>query len=112
MFLRRAVDVTEAALVDSGATVSVLPYDLGVRLGLDWNAIQMTVPLGGMMSGATAKPVFLEGDIGSFAPIRLAFAWTQWPDARLILGQTNFFMEFDVCFFRSRSEFQIEPRTP
>jgi hypothetical protein len=28
----------------------------------------------------------------------------------LILGQTNFFMEFDVCFFRSQLIFQIHPK--
>jgi len=24
-----------------------------------------------------------------------------------VLGQTNFFMEFDICFFNSRKEFQV-----
>jgi hypothetical protein len=30
----------------------------------------------------------------------------------LILGQTNFFMEFDVCFYRSHLEFEIRPKSP
>jgi len=28
----------------------------------------------------------------------------------LILGQANFFFEFEVCFFRARSEFEIRPK--
>ncbi len=27
------------------------------------------------------------------------------------LGQANFFMEFDICFFRSQLEFEIKPRS-
>jgi hypothetical protein len=26
------------------------------------------------------------------------------------LGQANFFFEFDVCFFRARSEFEVRPK--
>jgi len=25
----------------------------------------------------------------------------------LVLGQINYFMEFDVCFYRSRKEFEL-----
>jgi hypothetical protein len=33
------------------------------------------------------------------------------PNAPLILGQTNFFMEFDVSFYRSQLEFEIKPKS-
>ncbi len=42
--------------------------------------------------------------------IDLAFAWTQATNVPLILGQANFFFEFEVCFFRARSEFEIRPK--
>jgi hypothetical protein len=42
--------------------------------------------------------------------VRLAFAWTQAEDAPLIFGQMNFFMEFDVCFYRSQGVFEIHPK--
>ncbi len=45
-----------------------------------------------------------------FPMVSLAFAWTQATDVPLILGQANFFFEFDVCFFRARSEFEICPK--
>ncbi|BAZ09747.1 hypothetical protein NIES4071_15570 [Calothrix sp. NIES-4071] len=28
----------------------------------------------------------------------------------LILGQANFFMEFDVCFYRSQKLFEVTPK--
>ena len=46
-----------------------------------------------------------------FLPVRLAFAWVKSPGVPLILGQTNFFLEFDVCFYRSKLEFVVEPVT-
>ena len=39
--------------------------------------------------------------------MRLAFAWTNSNDLPVILGQVNFFFEFDVCFLRSRLLFEI-----
>ncbi|GAP99242.1 hypothetical protein [Leptolyngbya sp. NIES-2104] len=40
-------------------------------------------------------------------PVRLAFAWTQSAQVPLILGQTNFFREFEICFERSRQTIEI-----
>jgi len=99
-------------LVDSGSTVNVIPYQMGLHLGGDWNQYPGTIPLGGMLSNYPAKPLMIKSAVQPFAPVLLAFAWSQAPTARLILGQTNFFMEFDVCFFRSQSAFQVQPRKP
>lgn len=54
-------------------------------------------------------PLFVIGEIQGFAPVNLAFAWVQSDKVPLILGQTNFFMKFDVCFYRSLLEFEIRP---
>ena len=48
--------------------------------------------------------------IGDFAPVRLVFAWVK-KEVPLILGQTNFFLEFDVYFYRSKLEFEIMPKS-
>jgi hypothetical protein len=56
-------------------------------------------------------PLFAMGDIGEFAPVRLAFAWVKSNQMPLILGQTNFFLEFDICFYRSTLEFEIQQRS-
>jgi len=42
--------------------------------------------------------------------VRLAFAWTQTDNVPTLLGQVNFFLEFDACFFRSREEFEVQPK--
>jgi hypothetical protein len=48
--------------------------------------------------------------VGGFPAVRLAFAWAQTDAVPVALGQVNFFMEFDVCFYRSRSSFEVRPK--
>ena len=67
--------VTTSGLVDSGATVNVLPYSLGVQLGLDWAKQTHSVALSGNLAAVEARVVVLSATVGSFPPVRLAFAW-------------------------------------
>jgi hypothetical protein len=46
--------ITEVGLVDSGATVNVLPYSLGIRLGAVWDDRKATIRLGA--TWATSLP--------------------------------------------------------
>ena len=103
----RQADVV--GLVDSGATVCVLPYEAGIRLGEIWDDRKANIRLSGNLGNFPAMPVVTVAKIGDFEPVRLVFAWVK-TDVPLILGQTNFFMEFDVCFYRSKSEFEIMPK--
>ncbi|MBI4721109.1 MAG: hypothetical protein HY770_07825 [Chitinivibrionia bacterium] len=98
-------------LVDSGATVNVLPYEVGTRLGGTWDDGKANIRLAGSLGGMNAMPFFVTAQVGEFAPVRLAFAWVQSNNVPLILGQTNFFMEFEVCFYRSQLEFEVKPKT-
>jgi hypothetical protein len=109
---RGTITRSELGLVDSGADTSILPFDVGLLFGLDWNSQPILPSLGGILSGVPARGVILSGSVGSFHPVRLAFAWVRKNDIPLILGQANFFMEFDIAFYRHRSFFRIEPRTP
>ena len=111
MILRRdnrAIEVL--GLVDSGATVSVLPHEIGIELGAVWDDSKAIIQLAGNLSNQPAIPFFTIAEIGEYAPVRLAFAWVRRANTPLILGQTNFFLEFDVCFYRSRLEFEIKPK--
>ncbi|QQE65313.1 hypothetical protein GFS31_19990 [Leptolyngbya sp. BL0902] len=113
LILRREDQTVEAiGLVDSGATINVMPYDLGLRLGATWDDSKAIIQLAGNLSAQPAIPFFAMVQVGDIAPTRLAFAWTKSQDAPLILGQTNFFMEFDVCFYRSKMEFEVKPKSP
>lgn len=99
-----------SALVDSGAALSVLPYDVGVQLGAVWEQQTVRVQLAGNLADSDARAILVTATIGRFTPVRLAFAWTRNNQVPVILGQVNFFMEFDVCFFRSVSAFEIKPK--
>ena len=113
MILRREGQTVEAiGLVDSGATINVMPYELGLQLGAVWEDNRAIIQLAGNLSTQPAMPFFAMAQVGDIAPIQLAFAWTRSPDAPLILGQTNFFMEFDVCFYRSKMEFEVKLKSP
>ena len=78
-----------------------------MELGLVWEQQAVPVRLTGNLAASEAQAVILKSTIGQFSPVRLAFAWTRSNEVPLILGQVNFFMEFDVCFFRSDMAFEI-----
>jgi hypothetical protein len=101
---------TVPALLDSGSTVNVLSYQVGVQLGLVWDEQTIPVVLTGTLARAPARGVILSGQVAEFAPVELAFAWTQASAVPVTLGQINFFAEFDVCFFRSQSYFEVHPK--
>ncbi len=102
--------VKTEGLLDTGASVNVLPYELGLELGLIWESELLSVLLSGNLAQFEARAVVVDAQISSFPIVNLAFAWTQSSKVPLILGQANFFFEFDVCFFRGRSELEIRPK--
>jgi len=99
-----------SALIDSGASISVLPYDVGRQLGLIWEKQTYPLDLTILFQGASTYGVVVMGKIDPFSPVPLAFAWTERNDVRLILGQLNFFQQFDVHFYGSQNMFEITPK--
>jgi xanthosine utilization system XapX-like protein len=99
--------VSANALLDTGSTVNLLPYDIGLQLGAIWEEQTVRLPLAGNLAKVEARGLFVYVQIRNLEPVRLAFAWTQASQVPLILGQTNFFREFDVCFQRSQSTVEI-----
>lgn len=104
--------VTASALLDTGASVNVLPYSIGIELGYEWERQTTALSLTGNLAQYEARVVLAQAVVGQFEPVQLVFAWTQSTNVPLILGQVNFFMEFDVCFYRSQLEFAVSPKTP
>lgn len=99
--------VSANALLDTGSAVNLLPYDIGLQLGAIWEEQTIRLPLAGNLARVEARGVFVHVQIGNLEPVRLAVAWAQSSQVPLILGQTNFFREFDVCFQRSRCTIEI-----
>jgi aspartyl protease len=99
--------VSAIALVDSGASVSVMPYSLGVQLGLDWSIQKAAITLGGTLAGVAARGIVVEASVGQLPPVRLAFAWAHSDQVPLLLGEFNFFEVFEILFTRSHRMFEI-----
>ncbi len=108
--LQAAQTVAVSALLDTGAAVNVLPYDIGLQLGFIWDQQTTTVELTGNLSSVEARVVLITATVAQFPPVRLAFAWAKQDTIPVILGQVNFFVEFDICFFRSRALFEVKPK--
>lgn len=102
--------INEVALLDTGADVNVLPYQMGIRLGANWAEQTRSLDLSGNLGRYEARAIVLNASVHDFVPVDLIFAWTKVENAPFILGQVNFFMEFDVCFFRSQLAFEVRPK--
>jgi hypothetical protein len=100
------------ALVDNGATISVLPHSLGVQLGFDWSTQALPLRLTGTLAQVQAHGIAVEGVVGQLSPVRLVLAWAASDQVPFLLGQFNFFQAFDVSFIRSRGFFEIRLAVP
>ncbi|NEN90684.1 MAG: hypothetical protein F6K48_17910 [Okeania sp. SIO3H1] len=97
-------------LLDTGSSLNVLPYHVGLALGAVWEEQRLSISLAGNLAPVEARGLVVLGKISDFPPVRLAFAWAKSNDPPIILGQLNFFMEFDVCFYRSQLAFEVCPK--
>jgi hypothetical protein len=105
----RNSSVEVSALLDTGASVNVLPYSIGVQIGAIWEEQTTSVILAGNLASVEAKGLLVSAKISDFEPVRLVFAWSESDNAPLLLGRMNFFLAFDVCFYRSQLAFEICP---
>jgi hypothetical protein len=97
-------------LLDTGSAVNILPYQAGLALGAIWEEQTTPVPLVGSLGQFEARVLIVWASLRQVTqdkPVRLAFAWTQSQDVPVIFGQMNFFLEFDVCFYRSQGVFDV-----
>lgn len=106
----RSQSVETMALLDTGASVNVLPYNVGLQLGAVWEEQIVPVQLSGNLASLEARGLVVSATVAEFSPVLLAFAWTASQKAPLILGHMNFFAEFDVCFYRADLAFDVRPK--
>lgn len=106
-------EITVSALVDSGATLSILPYDIGHQLGFVWEEQTIPILLGGSLQNIPAVAVLVNGHISGLPETLLVMAWvaeTEHP-IRPILGQVNFFQQFKITFEGYTNTFDIAPKS-
>ena len=111
ILMYRNLSVEVLALLDTSASVNVLPYSIGVQLGAVWQEQTTSVILAGNLASVEARGLLVSAQIGNFAPVRLVFAWSRSDDAPVLLGRMNFFLEFDVCFYRSQLIFELSVKS-
>lgn len=111
MLTSRQRSISRTALVDSGSTINVLPYEDGLDLGLCWEEQRVPLREEGFLHGDRVYGVLLTVQLGDYAPITQAFAWTQKSrnEVRLILEQTNFFEQFEITFRGREKTCEILP---
>lgn len=102
--------VAVLGLLDTASAVNVLPHDVGLQLGAVWAHQTTAVQLTGNLASIPARGLVVSAIIGRFQPVRLVFAWAQVSTIPLILGQLNFFEEFDAYFSRSSGIFEVKPK--
>lgn len=97
-------------LVDSGSALNVLPYSLGQSLGFVWEQQTVPIRLGGVYSGIDARGIFVSAShsiLTETQTVNMVFAWANSDRVSVVFGRTNFFQEFDVCFFGADEYFEI-----
>src|SRR4051812_19545291 len=63
-----------SGLLDTGAAIGVLPYTIGIDLGLDWDAQTNEVQLTGNLAMYEARAVVVNAVVSAFDPVRLVFS--------------------------------------
>ncbi|WP_249263535.1 hypothetical protein [Microcystis aeruginosa] len=56
-------------LIDTGASVNVLPYELGLQLGFIWENENLSVILAGNLAHCQARAVVVEGQVNPFPTV-------------------------------------------
>jgi hypothetical protein len=103
--------VKVVGLLDTGAAVNVIPYSVGLALGAVWEEQTTPIPLVGSLGRKAAHALVAlatHPELTTDDGVNLIFAWSQDDEAPIIFGQTNFFLEFDVCFYLSQGFFEVE----
>ncbi len=106
----RGQTIHAEGMIDTGSMVNVLPYRLGTQLGQQWDDFNIELELTGNLRNVESRAVLLDVSIGDFPTVRLSFAWAKTSNIPLILGHINFLKEFEICFYRAQSYFELSPK--
>lgn len=101
-------NVQSLALVDSGADMNVMPYDIGIELGGIWDEQREIVGLSGIAGQVESRAMVVDLAIENWPIIKMGFAWTREADVPVVLGQISFFSHVNICFMRSSQQFELE----
>jgi hypothetical protein len=66
------------------------------------------VTLTGNLAAREARALLLSARVAEFPMVRLVFAWAHTDEVPLLLGQVNFFQEFEVSFYGARNQYELQ----
>ena len=69
----RDISVEVMGLLDTGASVNVLPYNVGLELGAVWEEQTFYVTLGGNLATAEARGLLVLATVGEFEAVEDRF---------------------------------------
>jgi len=98
-------------LLDTGSAINLLPYQAGLALGAVWEDQPLAPPLMGVLGRMETRRLLVDAthpQLTGSQSVELVFAWSRSEDAPVLFGQMNFFLEFNVCFYRAEGAFDIE----
>jgi hypothetical protein len=90
-------EVPTEMIVDSGADISIIPFELGSYLGLQIEKNEDVKSLGGIAGGIPVVYRHIKMEIDELV-ISAKIAWSLIEDVPAILGRLNIFDEFDIEF--------------
>jgi hypothetical protein len=61
-------------LLDTGSSVNVLPYDIGIQLGAVWEEQTVAISLAGNLAISSARGLVVSASVDHFPTVLLAFA--------------------------------------
>ncbi|MDQ2808559.1 MAG: hypothetical protein M3Z04_16870 [Chloroflexota bacterium] len=99
-------------LLDTGSAINLFPYQAGLALGAVWEDQPLAPPLIGILGRMETRQLLVDAthpQLTGNRSVELVFAWSRSEDAPVLFGQMNFFLEFDVCFYRAQGVFEIQP---
>ena len=68
----QGVSAEVSALLDTGASVNVLPHSVGIQLGAVWDEQTISVTLAGNLAEVEARGLLVSAKIGDFDPVQLS----------------------------------------
>ncbi len=102
IFIYKGREILESAYVDSGADISLIPKSLGEALGLEIKKSDEITELKGI--GERSIPIIIKNiqmKIGE-KQFETRIAWALIEEVPMLLGRTDIFPIFDVCFKKNR----------
>jgi hypothetical protein len=88
--VHQQVSVTASALLDTGASVNVLPYSIGIELGYEWERQTTALSLTGNLAQYEARVVLVQAVVGQFKPVNWCLPGHKLQMCRLFWDKSTF----------------------